>query len=87
MFYLGGNDWQAWSQQLYPRLIQSQTQDGPLAGSWDPSRSAAQSASAPGGRLYVTAMNLLSLEIQQRQTVGITAAAPEIAKPADEMQR
>jgi hypothetical protein len=66
MFYLGGNEWQAWSQQLYPRLIQFQTQDGPLAGSWDPRRSTAQSVSAAGGRLYVTAMNLLSLEIQNR---------------------
>ena len=36
MYQFGGDDWQAWSQKLYPRLIQSQVRGGPLAGSWDP---------------------------------------------------
>lgn len=62
MFYLGGSEWQTWSQQLYPRLIETQVADGPQAGSWDPRLN--QSATA--GRLYITAMNLLSLEIQNR---------------------
>lgn len=62
MFYLGGNDWQAWSGQLYPRLIETQVSTGPLAGSWDSQPSQSRTA----GRLYVTAMNLLSLEIQNR---------------------
>ena len=63
MFYLGGDDWQTWSRQLYPQLIETQISDGPLAGSWDPKINL---SSNTAGRLYVTAMNLLSLEIQNR---------------------
>jgi hypothetical protein len=63
MFYLGGEDWQTWSRQLYPQLIETQVSDGPLAGSWDPKINL---SSNTAGRLYVTAMNLLSLEIQNR---------------------
>jgi hypothetical protein len=55
MYYLGGDEWQAWSRELYPRLIESQVAAGAAIGSWEPPAA------------YVTAMNLLSLETQQRQ--------------------
>ena len=85
MHYLGGDDWQTWSQQLYPKLIQSQIHVGPVAGSWDPPRTAPNKWSSYGGRLYVTAMNLLSLEIQNRQLpLKAAAANPPIAAPRDE---
>jgi hypothetical protein len=87
MHRLGGHDWQAWSEQFYPHLVESQIRTGPLAGSWDSQSNTSTYGNDCTGRLYVTAMNLLSLEIQQRQTVGVTSAAPDGSKPANETQR
>ncbi len=36
MFQLKGEYWRAWSERLFPLLINSQIPSGPLAGSWDP---------------------------------------------------
>ncbi len=48
---------------------------GALAGSWDPLRPTPDRWAGVGGRLYVTTMNLLSLEVYYRhlplyETVG-----------------
>lgn len=67
MYYLGGDDWQAWSRELYPRLIESQVAAGTTAGSWQPPVATESARPDAATRLYVTAMNLLSLETQQRQ--------------------
>jgi hypothetical protein len=80
MFYLGGDDWRAWSSQLEPLLVASQSKNGPLAGSWDPLHPVPDKWSAYGGRLYVTAMNLLSLEIHNRHLPLESEAAPQIAE-------
>jgi hypothetical protein len=66
MFHLGGQYWQAWHEQLFPLLIESQTASGPLAGSWDARQPVPDKWATYGGRLYVTAMNLLSLEVANR---------------------
>lgn len=78
MYYLGGDQWQAWSRELYPRLIESQVAAGTTAGSWEPP--AATDAARPDvdTRLYVTAMNLLSLETQQRQPVRSASLPPAV---------
>ncbi len=80
MFYLGGDYWQAWSRTLEPLLIQSQLLEGPLAGSWDPLRPVPDKWSAYGGRLYVTALNLLSLEIYSRHLPLDFESVPQIAE-------
>ncbi len=66
MFQLKGDYWQAWSDRLNPLLINSQTPNGPLAGSWDPGGRIPDRWGAVGGRIYVTTMNLLSLEVYFR---------------------
>ena len=66
MFHLGDEYWQAWHEQLFPLLIESQTASGPLAGSWDARQPVPDKWATYGGRLYVTAMNLLSLEVANR---------------------
>ncbi len=84
MFYLGGDDWLAWSRRLYPQLIESQISDGRFAGSWEPNGPSGGTASTAGGRLYVTAMNLLSLEIQNRHLPPIGTPLPRLAeRPRD----
>jgi hypothetical protein len=62
MFYMGGADWQTWSKDVVAPLRSTQRKDGHLAGSWDPTGA----WSGDGGRIYVTAMNVLTLTVYYR---------------------
>lgn len=64
--HAGGNSWQRWNEALHPLLVESQISSGPLAGSWDPYHPVPDRWGPHGGRLYVTTLNLLSLEVQYR---------------------
>jgi hypothetical protein len=67
MAQAGGETWRAWSERLQPLLVKSQVRRGDLAGSWDPLLPIADRWGPQAGRLYVTAMNLLSLEVEWRK--------------------
>jgi hypothetical protein len=66
MYHMGGEYWEAWNGRLHPLLIESQIQQGPMAGSWDPRDPIPDRWGPHAGRLYVTTMNLLSLEVYYR---------------------
>ena len=66
MAQIGGQPWEAWTERLEPLLVQSQVRRGSLAGSWDPLLPVADRWGPQAGRIYVTAMNLLSLEVEYR---------------------
>ncbi len=66
MFHMGGDYWRQWNEALHRLLLDTQTQDGALAGSWDPRRPIPDRWGPRVGRLYVTTMNLLSLEVYYR---------------------
>jgi hypothetical protein len=66
MFHMGGEHWQAWNSRLHPLLVGTQVRAGPLAGSWDPKGVVPDRWGPHGGRLYVTTLNLLSLEVYYR---------------------
>ncbi|MEX2172772.1 MAG: prenyltransferase/squalene oxidase repeat-containing protein, partial [Pirellulaceae bacterium] len=66
MFHMGGRHWQAWNGRLHPMLVGTQIQQGPMAGSWDPQGAIPDRWGPHGGRLYVTTLNLLSLEVYYR---------------------
>ena len=61
-----GENWESWNKRLHPLLTSSQVQTGPLAGSWDPFETIPDRWADHGGRLYVTTLNLLSLEVYYR---------------------
>ncbi|MGC4006748.1 MAG: hypothetical protein QM811_27935 [Pirellulales bacterium] len=63
MFHMQGDAWKNWNERLRPLLIDSQTKTGPAAGSWDPNGRVADRWGEFGGRIYVTTLNLLSLEV------------------------
>jgi hypothetical protein len=81
MYYLGGDQWQAWSRELYPRLIASQVAAGAAIGSWEPPTATDAARPDVATRLYVTAMNLLSLETQQRQPTRSAATSSAELQP------
>ena len=64
--HVGGERWDRWNGQLHPLLINSQIQSGDMAGSWHPYEPIPDRWGGAGGRLYVTTMNLLSLEVNHR---------------------
>jgi hypothetical protein len=66
MFHMRGAHWRQWNARLYPLLITSQAKQGPMNGSWDPGGAVPDRWGPHGGRIYVTTMNLLSLEVYYR---------------------
>jgi hypothetical protein len=66
MFHMGGEHWENWNRRLHPLLIESQIKRGDLAGSWSPRSPVPDRWSPHAGRLYVTTLNLLSLEVFYR---------------------
>jgi hypothetical protein len=66
MYHMGGDYWKQWNDKLHPLLTQSQIKEGSLAGSWHPMLPVPDRWAPHGGRLYVTTLNLLSLEVQYR---------------------
>jgi hypothetical protein len=66
MFHMGGSHWQEWNGKLKPILLDGQVKSGPLEGSWDPVHPVPDRWSVHAGRLYLTTLNLLSLEVYYR---------------------
>lgn len=64
--HVGGERWEQWNNLLHPLLVKSQVQAGEMAGSWHPYEPVPDRWGPAAGRLYVTTMNLLSLEVNYR---------------------
>lgn len=75
LYHAGGERWKSWYESLYPILVDSQVTQGAYAGSWDPDGPIPDAWGAYAGRLYVTTMNLLSLEVTYRHLPIYEAAA------------
>jgi len=59
---MGGNYWNQWNNRLVDVLVNKQIKTGCQCGSWSP----LGKQCAAGGRIYATALNILSLEIYYR---------------------
>lgn len=66
MWHMKGEHWERWQASIHPLLLNTQIKEGDLAGSWDPNNPVPDRWGPTAGRLYVTTMNLLSLEVQYR---------------------
>jgi hypothetical protein len=66
MFHMRGEYWRQWNERLHPLLVNSQARQGAMAGSWDPGGDVPDRWGPHGGRIYVTTLNLLSLEVYYR---------------------
>jgi hypothetical protein len=64
--HVDGPLWDQWNDTLRPLLIESQIKTGEMSGSWHPYNPVPDRWATFGGRLYVTTMNLLSLEVRYR---------------------
>jgi len=66
MRHMGGDHWKQWNEALHPMLAETQIKQGTFAGSWDPRNPVPDRWGPHAGRIYVTTMNLLSLEVDYR---------------------
>lgn len=66
MYHMGGEFRSSWNDRLRPILYESQVKEGNQAGSWNPKSPVPDRWGPHGGRLYVTTLNLLSLEVDYR---------------------
>jgi hypothetical protein len=63
LHHWGGDPWTKWNDVLRDQLVDTQTQEGDAAGSWAPT---GDHGSGPGGRLYQTALSVMTLEVYYR---------------------
>lgn len=63
LFQTGGKRWEAWNQLLQQTVLPLQEDEGHAQGSWNPEGSW---IGASGGRVYATAINVLTLEVYYR---------------------
>jgi hypothetical protein len=63
MHHMGGQDWDKWNRRMRRILVESQAEKGCATGSWDPAGDAWGSG---GGRLMVTSLAALTLEVYYR---------------------
>ncbi|MBN1419179.1 MAG: terpene cyclase/mutase family protein [Planctomycetes bacterium] len=63
LFHLGGSRWETWNRALRAELLRTQVRKGEARGSWDPEPNW---ISTYGGRVYATAINVLTLQVYYR---------------------
>ncbi|MFM7107261.1 MAG: hypothetical protein ACKOZU_01420, partial [Planctomycetaceae bacterium] len=74
LVHTGGSGWDDWYAALVDALAGAQETAGPRAGSWDPLGPHPDRWGRWGGRVYVTALHLLALEVPDRRLPTYTAA-------------
>jgi hypothetical protein len=66
MHNVPGPEWDAWNRQMRRILIDTQERTGCAAGSWDPAKPVDDPWGTQGGRLMVTSLSCLTLEVYYR---------------------
>lgn len=88
MHHLGGPHFETWNPRIRDLLVKTQEKSGHRAGSWDPSM---DPWARHGGRVYVTSLSILSLEVYyrflplyRRENVMAPPAAAQAQAPVGE---
>ncbi len=66
MHNLPGTDWDTWNRAMRRLLVESQIKEGCATGSWDPFRPTKDPWAESGGRLFITSLATLTLEVYYR---------------------
>lgn len=66
MHQTGGENWDTWNRSMRKVLIDAQDKTGCTAGSWDPQKPSADAWGQIGGRMMVTSLSCLTLEVYYR---------------------
>jgi hypothetical protein len=66
MHNVPGPEWDTWNRQMRRVLIESQVKEGCAAGSWDPDEPSPDPWGKRGGRIMITSLCCLTLEVYYR---------------------
>jgi hypothetical protein len=66
LHHWGGKHWQTWNEKMRNQLVSTQTRYGHGAGSWDTQHCRWANSQTGGGRLFVTCLSILTLEVYYR---------------------
>jgi hypothetical protein len=66
MHNVPGPQWDTWNREMRRVLIDTQIKDGCAAGSWDPAEPTADKHREQGGRVMITSLSALTLEVYYR---------------------
>jgi hypothetical protein len=66
MYHMQGVHWEHWNGRLRDMLSDMQSKEGGTHGSWSPNEPVPDRWGSAGGRLYITCMHLLMLEVYYR---------------------
>jgi hypothetical protein len=82
-----GDKWERWNVKIREGLISTQVKDGTCAqGSWDPFQPAVDVWARTAGRLYLTSLSLLTLEVYYRYLPIYRSFDEDQAKPERAMK-
>ena len=82
LHHWGGEEWQNWNKVMREQLVKSQRRKGHAAGSWD----VADSHGGAGGRLYMTSLGVMTLEVYYRH-LPLYQQAGELKAPTARKSR
>ena len=82
LHHWGGEEWENWNKVMREQLVKSQRRKGHSAGSWD----VADSHGGAGGRLYMTSLCVMTLEVYYRH-LPLYQQAGELKAPTARKSR
>ncbi len=84
MHNMADKDWDTWNRKMRKILVMSQNREGCATGSWDPDKPARDQWGQQGGRVMMTGLAALTLEVYYRYLPLYKLDKPEEAvKPDD----
>jgi hypothetical protein len=82
MHNMDDHDWDVWNRKMRKILVESQTREGCAAGSWDADKPNRDAWGTQGGRIMMTSLAVLTLEVYYRYMPLYRTDKPEELLPA-----
>ncbi len=83
MHNMADRDWDTWNRKMRTILVETQAHEGCSSGSWDPENPERDAWGPQGGRLMITSLSALTLEIYYRYLPLYKLDKPDEIKAAD----
>jgi hypothetical protein len=87
MHNMADKDWDTWNRKMRTILVNTQSREGCASGSWDPDKPQRDAWGGAGGRLMMTSLSALTLEVYYRYLPLYKLDKPEEIKAADPLDK
>ena len=82
---MADKDWDTWNHKMRKILVLGQAREGCASGSWDPDKPVRDAWGPVGGRVMMTSLSCLTLEVYYRYLPLYKLDKPEEIKPAADL--